>query len=102
MDYTSQIKERTDKINQNIKRNKELRKQQYIYNAAAVFTTLTAIANYFGGAIALEEKEQVAGIAMLAIAIASNLSAFYCLAQSNIKGKQAMQALMHNITTKAK
>ena len=89
-------------MQENIARSKELRKQQYKYNAVAVFTALTAIANYFGGAIALEEKEQIAGIAMLAIAIAGNLAAIYSLAQANQKGKQALQALTHNINTKVK
>ena len=102
MDYISQIKERTDKINQNIKRSQELRKQQMKYNGLATLTTLSAIASYAASAITIEQKEHAWAVAFLVTAVINNLAAFYCLAQSNKKGKQAMQALMHNTNTKAK
>lgn len=102
MDNTSQIKERTEKINQNIKRSKELRKQQMKYNGFATLTTLSAIASYVASAVTIEQKEHAWTVAFLVAAVINNLAAFYCLAQSNKKGKQAMQALMHNTNTKAK
>lgn len=102
MDNTSQIKERTEKINQNIKRSKELRKQQMKWNGFATLTTLSAIASYVASAVTIEQQEHAWTVAFLATAIANNLAALYCLAQSSKKGKQAMQALMHNTNTKAK
>lgn len=98
----AQTKIDTKQIKENIARSKQLRNQQYKYNGGATLTTLSAIALYFGSAITLENKEQSAGIAMLAIAAINNLAAIYCIGKSYQKGKQAMQALMHNINTKAK
>ncbi len=102
MDSTSQIKERTEKINQNIKRIKELRKQQMKYNGFTALTTLSAIASYVASAVTIEQKEHAWTVAFLVAAVINNLAAFYCLAQSNKKGKQAMQALMRNTNTKTK
>jgi len=102
MDNMSQIKERTEKINQNIKHSKELRKQQMKYNGFATLNTLSAIASYVASAVTIEQKEHAWTIAFLVTAVINNLAAIYCLAQSSQKGKQAMQALMHNTNTKAK
>lgn len=89
-------------LQKNIARNQELHKQQLKFDAAAALSTLTAIANYFGGAVALEEQEKNAAIILLTIAVITNLAAIYCMAQSHKKGKQALQALMHDYHTKEK
>ena len=102
MDNTSQIKERTEKINQNIKRSKELRKQQMKYNGFATLTTVSAIASYVASAVTIEQKEHAWTVAFLAIGAINQIAAFYCMGKSYQKGKQAMQALMHNTNTKAK
>lgn len=91
-----------EQLQKNIARNKELHKQQYKYDTAAALSTLTAIANYFGGAIALEEQEKTVAILLFTIAVVTNLSAIYCMAQSHKKGKQALQALLHDYHTKEK
>jgi len=93
---------RTKQIQENIKRSKELRKQQMKYNGFATLTTLSAIASYVASAVTIEQKEHAWTVAFLVTAVINNLAAFYCLAQSNKKGRDAMNALMHNTNTKAK
>ena len=93
---------RTKQIQENIKHSKELRKQQMKYNGFATLTTLSAIASYVASAVTIEQKEHAWTIAFLAIGAINQIAAFYCMGKSYQKGKQAMQALMHNTNTKAK
>ena len=102
MDYLSQIKANTDKINQNIQKSKKLRKQQMTYNGFATLTALSAIASYSASAVTIEQQEHTCAIAFLAAAIVNNLASIYCLVQSNKKGRAAMDVLKHNIKTKVK
>ncbi|MBE6461759.1 MAG: hypothetical protein E7006_02850 [Alphaproteobacteria bacterium] len=93
---------RTKQIQENIKRSKQLRNNQIKYNGFATLTMLSAIASYIASAITTEQKEHAWTIAFLATGVINQLAAFYCMGKSYQKGKQAMQALMHNTNTKAK
>ena len=92
----------TKQIQQNIKLSKKLRNQQMNYNGGAAMTTLTAIALYVGGAIALEQQEKLWGAIFIAVAAINNIAAIYCMTQSNKKGRAAMDALKHNTNTKGR
>lgn len=91
---------RTKQIQENIKRSKQLRNNQIKYNGFATLTMLSAIASYIASAITAEQKEYAWTIAFLATGVINQLAAFYCMGKSYQKGKQAMNALKHNIKAK--
>lgn len=87
---------------ENIKLSNALLQQSREYNGLAALTTMAAIASYVGAAVCIDQREQAGTIAFLAIGVLNNLVTAWAVAQSYKKSRAAMNALKHDINTKAK
>lgn len=85
------------KIEQNLKRSKQLRKIASTYNTFAATTTILAVLAYYGAALTIKDKEYLPLAIFLAVGVSNNIQTIRALAKAHKHHKHARELLEQNI-----